>query len=316
MGGTTVTGVAVSDFALNDLLASLGDAVKVELASTPEVVSAGDVLDVGSLPITARRWHKLDDVVAVVADLKNSTRLGTGKWAASTASIYEASTGGVVRIFSDFGANFIAVQGDGAFALFWGSGRYERAVCAGVTVKTFSHEMVQRLESKWPGIVETGFKVGIASSRLLVKRVGTPRNIEQQEPVWAGKAVNYAAKAAQGAGRHEMVVTGSVWDRIERNEYISISCPCSTGPSLGIWKDTVITRLSHDDPEAQGRVLTVGWCTTHGEEYCAAILAGKSTRDNVDVLRKALFSSQMKDAIRAKMREERAALSARRRGLK
>ena len=31
------------------------------------------------LPIVARRWHKLSDAVAVVADLKNSTKLGTGK---------------------------------------------------------------------------------------------------------------------------------------------------------------------------------------------------------------------------------------------
>lgn len=305
----------MGELVLNQLLASLDEAVKIELASTPDVVQAGDVLDAGSLPITARRWHKLDDVVAVVADLKNSTRLGTGKWAASTASIYEASTGGVVRILNDFGADFIAIQGDGAFALFWGERRYERAVCAGVTVKTFSRAMVDRLETKWPEIVETGFKVGVASSRLLVKRVGTPRNVEQQEPVWAGKAVNYAAKAAQGADRHEMVVTGSVWDRVEKNEYISVSCPCSFGPSLGIWKDTVIERLSHDDPEAQGRLLTVGWCKTHGEDYCAAILSGKTRRDDVEPLRKALYGSQMKDAIRAKAREARVALTARRRGL-
>lgn len=82
---------------LGSLLVNLDSEVKTELSSTPEVVEQGDVLDIDSLAVTARRWHRLNDVVAVVADLKNSTKLGTGKWAASTASIYQASTGGVVR---------------------------------------------------------------------------------------------------------------------------------------------------------------------------------------------------------------------------
>jgi class 3 adenylate cyclase len=299
---------------LPGLLGELDDAVKAELASTPEVVDKGDALDVGGLPITARRWHKLTDAVAVVADLKNSTKLGTGKWAASTASIYEAGTGGIVKIFDQFDADFLAIQGDGAFALFRGERRYERALCAGITVKTFSREMVTRLEKKWPDLPETGFKVGVASSRLLAKRIGTPRNPAQQEPVWAGKAVNYAAKAAQGADQHELIVTGSVWDVVERNDYLAVSCPCGTGPTLGIWADTEIERLPDGDPEAQGRLLTACWCDTHGEDYCAAVLDGKRQRDDAKALRTALQASQMSTAIRTKARNERGAHLARLRG--
>lgn len=154
---------------LSGLLDDLDENVRAELASTPEVVDKGTDLDVGSLPIAVRRWHKLNDVVAVVADLKNSTKLGTGKWAASTASIYEASTGGLVKIFDQFDADFLAIQGDGAFGLFWGNRRYERALCAGITIKTFSRGMVSRLEKRWPNLPDTGFKVGVASSRLLAK---------------------------------------------------------------------------------------------------------------------------------------------------
>jgi class 3 adenylate cyclase len=300
---------------LAGLLDDLDDTVRTELASTPEVVDKGDDLDVTALPITARRWHKVSDVVAVVADLKGSTKLGTGKWAASTASIYEASTGGVVRIFDEFDADFLAIQGDGAFALFWGERRYERALCAGITIKTFSRDMVGRLEKRWPDMPETGFKVGVASSRLLVKRIGTPRNPAQQEPVWAGKAVNYAAKAAQGADRHIMVVAGGVWDRVEKNDYLAISCPCHAGPSLSIWEDTEIERLPDGDPEAQGRSLSAFWCDVHGEAYCAAVLAGRRNRNDVENLRKGLEMSQMRDAIRRKAKNERMALVARRRGL-
>ncbi len=305
----------MTEIDLKALLGDLDEAVKTELASTPEVVDKGHKLDVNDLPITARRWHKVTDAVAVVADLKNSTKLGTGKWAASTASIYEASTGGVVKVFDQFDADFLAIQGDGAVALFWGDLRYERALCAGITIKTFSVDMVERLEKRWPDLPETGFKVGVASSRLLVKRIGTPRNPAQQEPVWAGKAVNYAAKAAQGAERHQMVVTGTVWDVVEKNDYLSISCTCSDGPSDTLWKDAEIERLPDGDAEAQGRVLDASWCSVHGDEYCTAVLDGKRHRDEVTEARKAVAASQMLSAIRSKARNERALRLAHTRGL-
>jgi class 3 adenylate cyclase len=307
--------VIMTEIDLSELLTELDDAVETELACTPDVVDKGDNLNVGGLPIVARRWHRVADAVAVVADLKNSTKLGIGKWAASTASIYEASTGGLVRIFDQFDADFVAIQGDGAFALFWGQRRYERALCASITVKTFSRDMVEHLEKKWPDLPETGFKVGVGSSPLLAKRVGTPRNPAQQEPVWAGKAVNFAAKAAQGANRDELIVTGSVWDVVEKNDYLAISCPCGDGPSLGIWSDTVIERLPDGDPEAQGRLLTACWCATHGAQYCAEVLSGHRHRDDAKSLRAALQTSQMRNALRAKARSDRAAVLARRRGL-
>jgi class 3 adenylate cyclase len=305
----------VTEVALSTLLEDLDKNVRIELTSTPDVVDKGHDLDVDALPMTARRWHKLADAVAVVADLKNSTKLGTGKWAASTASIYQASTGGVVEVFDRFDADFLAIQGDGAFALFWGDRRYERALCAGITIKSFSRDMVTRLEKKWPNLPETGFKVGVASSRLLAKRIGTPRNPAQQEPVWAGKAVNYAAKAAQGADRHELVVTGTVWDVVEKNDYVAISCPCDTGPSLDIWADTEISRLPDGDPDAQGRLLKSYWCPVHGEEYCAAVLDGKRRREDANGVREALLMSQMRTAIRTKAKSERTAREARRHGL-
>ncbi|MFJ8138730.1 hypothetical protein [Streptomyces sp. NPDC096013] len=308
----------MTEVRLDDLIKDLDQKAKDEFASTPEVMDKGHNLDVSALPITARRWHKVTDAVAVVADLKGSTKLGTSKWAASTASIYEASTGGVVRIFDEFEANFLAIQGDGALALFWGDLRYERALASGITVKTFSVDLVKRLEDRWPNDSElpsTGYKVGVASSRLLVKRVGTPRNVNQQEPVWAGKAVNYAAKAAQSVDRHLMAVTGSVWDRVEKNDYLAFTCPCGEGPTDTLWEDHTIDRLPDGDPEAQGRVLSSTWCDTHGEEYCAAVLRGEKKRNDVGHLKRAAASAQMREAIWVKAQQERQALRARRAGL-
>lgn len=300
---------------LNELLDGLTATTKDELASMPEVVDGSDDLDVAKLPIVARRWTRMDDIVAVVADLKGSTTMGTGKRAASTASIYEAGTGGVVKIFDKFEANYTQIQGDGAFALFWGERRYERAICAGITVKTMSVDFAEQIEKKWPEGPNTGFKVGVASGRVLVKRVGTPRNPDQQEPVWAGKPVNYATKAAQCADRHELIAAGSVWDRIEKNDYLTLSCNCGDGPSDGIWKDFEIEKLPEGEPERQGRRLVSSWCVVHGEEYCNAILDGKKNRAAVDSLREAMLLSQMADAVRAKGRRERDGRRNRLRGL-
>lgn len=300
---------------LGTLLEGLSSRTADEFKSMPEVVDAGDSVDVHTLPIEARRWLRISDVVAVVADLKSSTQLGTGSKAASTASIYEAGTGGVVKIFDSFAADFLQIQGDGAFALFWGDMRFERAAAAGITVKTFSLDFTEKIEAKWPTKPETGFKVGIASQRVLVKRVGTPRDPTQQEPVWAGKPVNYAAKAAQSADRHELVVTGSVWDQFEKNDYLAFTCSCNDGPHDTLWKDFVIPRLETDEKEAHGRKLSSAWCHVHGEEFCTAILDGKKRRDDVDHLRQARLESQMSNALWMKAKRERASRAARRVGL-
>lgn len=301
---------------LGALLEDASERVRNELASTPEVVDVGQDLDVSALPIVARRWHKATDVVSVVVDLKNSTRLGTGKWAASTASIYEAATGNVANLFDHFSANFMQIQGDGVVAIFWGEGRYERAICAGITVKTFSDDLVKRLESKWDDLVGvTGYKVGIASGRALVKNVGVPRNPANQEPIWAGKPVNYASKAAQSADRHELIVTGRVWDKFERNDYIALSCGCKGEPSDTLWKNVIIDRLPDSDPDRSGRLLVANWCVNCGPGFCNAILAGKKQRPEAANARVRLDRALFKDAIFDKARQERRDRRARGAGL-
>ncbi|MHB1445957.1 MAG: hypothetical protein ACYCTI_01230 [Acidimicrobiales bacterium] len=284
---------------LTTVIDALTQHVMAEMESNPVVVDKGDDLDVDALPIEARKWHKATEVVAVVADLKGSTNLGVGKHAASTAAIYEASTGGVTRIFNDFSADFVDVQGDGAFGLFWGENRVERALCAGITIKSFSEDiLIPRLTKKWPDLPPTGLKVGVAVSSVLVKRVGVPRT-DHQEPVWAGKTVNYATKAAQQADSHEMIVTGSIWDFVETNDYLAVTCPCGTGPSASLWSDVTIDKIHEGDGERAGRRLTSKWCAIHGAEYCAAVLAGKTTRPEARTIVEAVKRSQRADQLRA-----------------
>lgn len=300
---------------VTELLDECADETTEVLEKNPPVEDAdADGVDAYDLPDSQNKtWFRLDDVVVVFADLQNSTRLGTGKHAASTAAIYRAATGNVVRIMNSFDANFIQIQGDGVFAIFWGDKRFERALCAGVTVKTFSVEtLVPKLESRWKEDPETGFKVGIASGRTLVKNLGTPRNPSEQEPVWAGKPVNYAAKAAQQATRHQLIVTGSVWDAIRDNDYLTVTCACD--PTHELWKDADIEKLEHDEAEAAGRILESSWCTTCRDEFCNAILEGKADRDDAADVRERVRKSQQDSAMRGGAERIRAQRRAHRRG--
>lgn len=275
---------------LDDILTAVKDETVEVLRKNPPVedVDPAD-LNANDLPdANNKTWFRVDEVVAVFADLQNSTQLGTGtKHAASTAAIYRAATGNVVTIYHEFEADFIQVQGDGAFGLFWGKRAIERALCAAVTVKTFSEQiLVPKLESRWEDDPETGFKVGLGTGRVLVKNIGTPRNEHEQEPVWAGKPVNYAAKAAQQASRHELIVTGSVWDAIKDNDYLTVSCGHGDGNSPAtLWEDVDIERLTHDEDEAKGRLLKSTWCSECGPHFVAAILDGETKRDDADDVR-------------------------------
>lgn len=71
---------------LTDLLAACDDHVRKELSCMPDVddVTSFDPTT-DSPPITAHRWLRVADAVAVVADLKSSTKLGLHKYAQSTA---------------------------------------------------------------------------------------------------------------------------------------------------------------------------------------------------------------------------------------
>jgi class 3 adenylate cyclase len=291
----------MSQVDLDALLSQQDEHVRSELSNKPEVVEAGDSLDLADLFIDARKWYKLDEVVAVVADLKNSSALDTGNQQdASTASIYEAAVHPLVKILDGFDADDIAIQGDGAFGVFWGEDRFERALCAGITVKTFSEKFLEpRLEKKWPEAPTTGYKVGVACSRVLVKRVGVPRS-DHQEEVWAGKAVNYAAKAAHTADRREMIVTDPVWERALKNDYLALSCGCWGGPSNSIWQDIEITQLPDEEASRYGRKLTSHWCDECGAEFCAAVLDGKRKRDDVRQARSQMEARLRESALRQK----------------
>ncbi len=114
---------------------------------------------------------RVTDAFAVVADLKSSMRPGFNKYAPSTAGIYEAALHPVVDIFRRRGGSRSRGTVSSACS---GAARPSSAMCAGITIKTVSaRHLVERLTKRWPkNLPPTGFKIGIATSTVLVKRVG------------------------------------------------------------------------------------------------------------------------------------------------
>lgn len=273
-------------------------------------------MNIAALPIRARSWHRRENVVAVAADLRASTSFSYTQRPQQTAALLEVAVGGLSEILAGFGADFMQAQGDGGFGLFWGDAAFERALCAAITVQTFSQRiLVPGIEQALPQTPATGFKIGVACGPVLVKKVGKPRLPDFQEPVWVGRPVNYAAKCAQQTDPHRMLVTGSVWDWVEGNDYLAFSCPCGTGPTRTIWQQQQIAHLRPDDPEASGRVLTSTWCEGHGQEYCDAVMVGRSERDDVLPERSALQRELAADPVATAYRRRRRDAAARRRGL-
>ena len=269
---------------LKETLAEAADCLAQELERNPEVLDKSpEEFAIDQLPTAERLWHRLQDVVAVVSDLKGSTKLGLGRNAQSTAAILEAASGVTVRIADRFGCDYSQVQGDGVVALFWGDQRTERAMCAAVTLQTYGNALTTRVHERWNEAPGTGIKIGIDRGRVLVKRVGLPGDDNYSDPVWIGRPVNYAAKAAQQAEQQQILVTRKFWESISSNDFVAYSCGCVDGvpghtPSP-LWSDTEILKLPQEDNK--GYLLKSAWCERHGEGFCEAILSNQRSRKDV-----------------------------------
>jgi class 3 adenylate cyclase len=266
---------------INDFIDGMREHVDEELETAVEIQDTATFPTLEQIYGIKRIWKRIDDVVAVVVDLKGSTRLGLGRHAETTARLYEATTGSMVRIVERFGPDFLDIQGDGLFALFHGHRRYERAMCAAITLKTFGQSQLEPSIKEHLGedFPDTGLKVGMAAGRLIVKKVGVRGT---NEPVWAGRSVNYAAKCAQTTSKQELIITPRVWKKFESNDYVRYSCGCGqSGLVSELWTVTVVDNLPEGANECRLLPILIGWCKDHGDQFCQAILDGKTKRDDV-----------------------------------
>lgn len=264
-------------FSISGALAEQHEEASTDITSPVEIEDVDNFPSLGDLYLEKRKWLRVRNVVAVSTDLKDSTALNFDKYAQTSARLYQAVTGSAVRLFSLFSPEFIAIQGDGAFALFHGELAFERAFCAAASIKKFSLASIGPLidEKFSDSFPDSGLKTGIASGILVAKKVGVRGT---NEPIWAGKPVNFAAKCAQGADRHELIVTSAVYEKLAPNDYIDYSCGCPDGVPHPLWSEFEVEKLGK---HSNCMRLGSNWCEVHGDEFCRAILEGKKARADV-----------------------------------
>ncbi len=233
-----------------------------------------------------RKWFKLDEIVVVFADLKNSTALGVNKHDKSTARIYEASTGVGVRLLQNFHPKYVEVQGDGFFGVFHGDRADVKAMTAAMMLAHFSKYILEPQIKKSREAIscpETGLKLGVTTGRTLVKQIGVPGF---ERPVWAGKPVNYSAKCAEFGEAHQVIVMENLYKQvIEHNDYFLQPCYHRGHPkghnssTTGRWRPVKVPAIAY-----KCLASDVPWCNgdSNGNEsaqtFAEKVLAGEHNR--------------------------------------
>ncbi len=231
-------------------------------------------------PLTDLQWLKIEDVICLFVDIRNSTGLSATAHENGTAAAYELFTGTAVRMFHELGAGYIDIKGDGVFAIF-NQNHPHRAFVAAITFKTFVLEkFLPLVRRKFDGKVDVGFHMGIDQKTVLVKQIGlrdAAGRDRRKNEVWAGKPINMAAKLASRSKDTELLVSDRYYRNLSNDSHVQESCGCIIG-SVGIHKPEGIwssVNLVHETVFDFDTAYSMNnsWCSIHGEEWAEAILA-------------------------------------------
>lgn len=239
---------------------------------------------VNEAKLEVNRWFRVDEAVAVYADMKGSTGLSARRRATVMAKIYELFTGSWVSTLRAMNAGYIDIKGDGGFGLFYGKAGVAQALLAAITmqkiIRSHMHDYVERLlvdmqdEEPW----SLSAKIGIHKGSLLVKKVGHRNQGERTFNwlVWAGRPVNYSSKLSSMADAGTILITEPVLNAIVKTEvlkrHLCVSCGCPGGTPVDLWS---LLPSEHEAVQKVGNLpvysLQSTWCDVHGDEYFDAV---------------------------------------------
>ena len=169
---------------LDEVIADVASQLDAQSHLRVQITKLNDVPETG--PTNKGLWYRIDDVTAVFADLKRSTKLSTETTPKSAAYAYTYFIRAMALVLERFGAGYVDIQGDGIFGLFSGRGSVFAAAAAAITMRTVvEREVAGRFnrDTKVEWNLAAGF--GIDQGTLLVRRLGL-RGTKQNE-VWAGR---------------------------------------------------------------------------------------------------------------------------------
>ena len=257
---------------LNKIETVISDA-EIEYREGASVQVVNKIPDPGKIPQRGNHWKKIQDVISVFVDMKDSTKLSAEKHGKSTAEIYQFFTNTIVKILRQFEVSYVDVKGDGVFGIF-NSNLPHTALAAAVTCKTFSeNNFKSAVKNKRK--ISLGCHIGIDQKTVLVKKIGAePRDGEDshlRNEVWAGKPVNMSAKLAARADEGEVLVSDRFYSSLESKcALISCGCGSNVGPSP-LWTEKDVSSDENFDFE-KAHLLQSKWCSIHGKDYCQKLL--------------------------------------------
>ncbi len=229
-----------------------------------------------SMPLETNTWWRVDDVVCLYIDMKDSTKLSVQHKDKVAAKIYQYFTGTAVKILDHFGASYIDVRGDGAFGLF-DKNKIYHAFSAAITFKTIVMKYLS--EATKDDDVKITCHLGMDIKTVLVKRIGMRKvagKSTKQNEVWAGKPVNMAAKLASKGDANQLLISERVYSIFEKDgsDLILWTCGCGNiekpGEKVPIWKKMELESPIFDFAEAYS--MENCWCESHGSEFCFGIM--------------------------------------------
>ncbi len=252
-----------------------------------QITDLNDVPETG--PTNGGLWYKIENVVAVFADMKKSTDLNTRTVPKTAARAYAYFVNSMAVISYRLGAKYVDVQGDAVFALFSGQDSLFHATACAITMRTLTDTLIAGRLSKDCGTEwSLAVGVGIDCKTVLVRRLGL-RGAKVNE-VWAGKPVNTAAKLSSFTNANEVLVSSRVFDQYKaakslRQRAIIWSCGCgiegigdgldaAAGTTRNLWNEEPVPADKGFDFETMYR-LQSKWCPRHGPEFCEVIYTGK-----------------------------------------
>ncbi len=147
----------------------------------PSVVNAVDYI-YGSKDFFKVR---VDDVVAIFSDIKDSTKISNRKNKAQYSDVLEYFSKNFVEIHEKYGAEFIDLNGDGGIALYSGINQVNAFYAAkelNVFFKFNSYNLT----------ISTGMAIG----NLLGTKI-TNKTVKSINYIWAGKTINTAASISK-----------------------------------------------------------------------------------------------------------------------
>lgn len=269
------------------LLDEIASTANEDLSTPVEIKPAQGMPAIATLPFEKNKdgkyvWREIAEASVVATDLKGSTSISYSKQDRVGARLYQASTGGCSRVFQKFAPDFVDIQGDGLFAIFAGDSHAERAMCAAISLNAFGLKLREMLKDQFgedvPEMNDSGLKIGADTGLLLVKKIGVRG--DHNEPVWAGKPVNYATKCAAETDAGRVLVTSAFFKPFLDNQYVRYSCGCVNGEAgkevSPLWLRKTIDSLGSDN---EVRELRSSWCSRCGKDFARAILRGDQDRD-------------------------------------